>query len=118
MGEALEIEIENWYQTLPPTIRFDRNINVNVFSAHESLVPLIEHNVAMLRGSYMAILGMACWESVFTAATLGFPETVELPDEHRDAVRKFQLTFMRYVASARQYLNDKFHPMVWVQLQR
>lgn len=116
MGSALDIEIEQWYHRLPPTIRFDRDIRVDAFPAYGRLAPLVEDNVAWLRGSYMAIPAMAYWEPAFTAAT--GPSNTELSGEHREAVIKFQLGFMRYVASARQYLDEKFHPLVWTQSQK
>ena len=116
MGCAVEIEVDNWYRTLPPAIRFDRDIKVDTFPAYGRLAPLVADNVAWLRGSYMAIPCMAYWEPAFTAAT--GPLYTELPDEHREAVFKFQMGFMKYVASARQYLDDKFHPLVWTQSQK
>jgi hypothetical protein len=116
MGSAVEIEVDIWYQTLPPAIRFDRDIKVDTFPAYGRLAPLVADNVAWLRGTYMAIPCMAYWEPAFTAAT--GPFYTELPDEHREAVVKFQMGFMKYVASARQYLDDKFHPLVWTQSQK
>lgn len=119
MGSAVEIEIEDWYETLPPTIRFDRNINLDAPPVYGRLAPLIEHNVAMLRGSYMAIPAMACWEMVLSATAFNPSGNgmEELPPGHRDSVKKFQLGLMNFIASAKQYLDDKFHPMVWIQVQ-
>lgn len=116
MGSAMEIEIETWYQTLPPIIKFDRDIKVDTFPAYGRLAPMVENNVALLRGTYMAVPAMAYWQFAFTAAT--GPSKAELRDEQRQAVIKFQYGFMRYVASARQYLDDRFHPLVWTQSQK
>ena len=111
LGLALDTETESWYQNLPPAIRFDRDIIVDPDPAYRSpLAPLVKDNVAWLRSSYMAIPAMAYWEPVFSVATA---TDWELTDERCEAVIKWQVSFMKYVASAYQYMNGKFHPLVW-----
>jgi hypothetical protein len=115
LGLALDTETEGWYQNLPPAIRFDRDIIVDLDLDPQSLLaPLVEDNVAWLRSSYMAIPMMAYWELVVSAATV---TDSELTDERCKAINKWQVSFMKYVASAYQYMNGKFHPLVWTQSQ-
>ena len=117
MGSVSEIEIENWYQALPTEIRFERDFKVERASASGTLAPLVADNVAWLRGTYMAIPSMAYWGLAFTAAT-GPHNGRELPQEYVKAVNKFQGSFMGYLASIRQYLDGRFHPLVWTQSQK
>lgn len=89
---------------------------MEIYFAPDRRAPLVEQNVAKLRGNYHTTAGIA--ETAYTAATLPFPETVQLFEQYSNALRKFQLAFIKRIMSAKQLLDGTFHPMVWVESQR
>lgn len=76
---------------------------MEIYFAPDRRAPLVEQNVAKLRGNYHMAVGIA--ETVYTAAILPFPETVQLFEEYSNALRKFQLAFIKRIMSANQLLD-------------
>ena len=116
MSSALEIELGNWHNNLPPHISFDPNINVDTLPAYGPLARLVDDNVAWIRSSYVACRVILYWHAALGAAMA--TSSVDLGQEYRLGVEKHLLGFMRYTASAKQYLFDRFHPLVWSQSQK
>lgn len=111
---ALFESLHAWYDTLPTAMRFPPTIDYNRFPETRPLVPVIDDNLSWLRTFYFSCYGVFVWPVVMEAVSFDGPIT---DNRFVEAVQHMAYSISGVIASISQYMNGKFHPIVWTHSQ-
>jgi hypothetical protein len=115
ISRALTDEVENWYQTLPHEIRFERYLELSdrPIECARPLVPAVDYNIGWLRAIYVSTTAVFTWPAVNAVATA---PSLEMSEAHEASVRSHVFSLMQTIACHTTYLEGNLHPLVWGQV--
>ena len=115
---ALLESLQSWYETLPPYMRFVPSINCIELPTDGPIAEKLEKlddNLSWLRSFYFSCHAVFVWSMVVEAAT---STDANFDGQVGEAVKRMAFGIIGTIASTSQYMNGRFHPIVWTQSQR